>query len=115
MPILVSVERKSGWLGAWVVPEKGEHWRAIRVLFGNLEELGYEQVIARSGLAPAMARLKKAVKRELGEDMTYEVAPVSESNSLGQPTYRSKYCRGEYEHSGTHWKADTGSEWTGPV
>ena len=32
MPILVAVDDTTEWMGAWVVPEKGEHWYAIKVL-----------------------------------------------------------------------------------
>ena len=43
---------------------------------GNLEELGYTKVAVRSDQEPAIARLKKSVKREFGEDMTCEEAPL---------------------------------------
>ena len=26
MPILTAVDDSTEWMGAWVVPEKGEHW-----------------------------------------------------------------------------------------
>ena len=42
-PILVSIEGKSGWLGAWVIPENWARWHAIKVLVGHLEDLGTTQ------------------------------------------------------------------------
>ena len=45
MPILVAVDEATEWIGAWVVPEKGEHWYAIKVLVMFVEELGYENIV----------------------------------------------------------------------
>ena len=47
MPILVAVDDTTEWMGAWVVPEKGEHWYAIKVLIAFVEELGYEKIILK--------------------------------------------------------------------
>ena len=42
MPILVSADEQAGWLGAWVIPENGEHWHAVETLVGHLDELGHK-------------------------------------------------------------------------
>ena len=83
MPILVSADEKTGWLGAWVIPEKGEHWHAVRMLVGSLEELGYNQVIVRSDQEPAIVKLKSAVKREITREVICKESPVGDSQSLG--------------------------------
>ena len=67
MPILMSADQKTGWIGAWVVPEKGEHWYAVKSLSGNLEELGYQRVVVRNDQEPAIVKLKATVKRELNQ------------------------------------------------
>ena len=69
-------------VGCMGSPGKGEHWYAIRVLVGNLEELGF-------------VRLKKAVKREFGEGMTSEEAPVGESRSLGEASIHIQILQGQ--------------------
>ena len=42
MPISVSADEKTGWLGAWVIPDKGEDWHAVKTLMGNVDELGHK-------------------------------------------------------------------------
>ena len=69
-------------VGCMGSPGKGEHWYAIRVLVGNLEELGF-------------VRLKKAVEREFGEGMTSEEAPVGESKSLGEANIHIQILQGQ--------------------
>ena len=53
-----------------MIPEQVDQWHAIRVLVGNLQELGYKKVIVRSDQEPAIVRLKKGVKMEFSEHMT---------------------------------------------
>ena len=60
---MVSADQTSGWLGAWVVPEKGDYLHVVTKLIGNLEELGYTKVIVRSDQEPAIVKLKSAVKK----------------------------------------------------
>ena len=81
--ILVSADERTRRLGAWVIPEKGEHWHAVKTLVGNLDELGHKQVIERSGQEPAIVKLKQAVKREAAQEVVCEESPVVESQSLG--------------------------------
>ena len=52
-------------MGAWVVPEKGEHWYAIKMLVGFADELGYKKIILKSDQEPAILSVKAAVKREM--------------------------------------------------
>ena len=54
MLILVSAERESVWSGAWVVPEKEEHWYASKAVVVNLDTLGYNQIVVRSDREPAL-------------------------------------------------------------
>ena len=95
MPILVSVDEETGWVGAWVVPEKGEHWHAIKVLTGNLEEVGHKRVIVRSDQEPAILKLKQAVKREASLEMVNEESPVGESPSLGSVNIHISILQGQ--------------------
>ena len=83
MSILMSADQKTGWIGACVVPEQGEHWYAVKSLSRKLEELGYRRVVVRSDQEPAIVILKAAVKSELNQAVICEEAPVGESQSLG--------------------------------
>jgi hypothetical protein len=78
MPILVAVDEATEWMGAWVVPEKGEHWYAIKTLVTFVEELGYEKIVLKSDQEPAIMGLKAAVKRELSTMIVFEESPVGE-------------------------------------
>ncbi len=64
MPILVAADQASGWVGAWRVPRKGDHWYSTQVLAKQIEEWGYDRIILRSDQEPAIKALKAAVKRE---------------------------------------------------
>ena len=69
MPILVATDECTDWIGAWVVPEKEEHWYAIKVLAGYIEETGRNRIILKSDQEPAIIKLKSAVKRESGVEI----------------------------------------------
>ena len=66
MPILVAMDESTGWMGACVVPEKGEHWYAIEVFAGYTEETGHKRIILKSDQEPAIIKLKSVAKRESG-------------------------------------------------
>ena len=66
MPILAAVGSASDWIGAWVVPEKGAHWYAIKALVGCIIIQDTKQeVILKSDQEPAAMKLRAAVKREI--------------------------------------------------
>ena len=48
MPILTALDDSTEWMGAWVVPEKGEHWYAIKMLVTCIDKLGYTKIILKS-------------------------------------------------------------------
>jgi len=83
MPILVAIDESTDWMGAWVVPEKGDNWYAIKVLAGYIEETGHRRVILKSDQKRAIIKLKNAVKRESGVEIACEESPVGEPKSLG--------------------------------
>ena len=56
MPILVALDEVTDWMGAWVVPEKGEHWYAIKVLAGYIEETGRNRKMLKSDQESAISR-----------------------------------------------------------
>ena len=95
MPILVAVDDATEWMGAWVVPEKGEHWYAIKVLITFVEELGYESIILKSDQEPAIMGLKAAVKREMSTRVVFEESPVGESQSLGGINVQIQVIQGQ--------------------
>ena len=65
MPILVAADECTDWICAWVFPEKGETWYAIRALAGYIEDTGHKRVIMKSDQEPAIIKLKAAVMREI--------------------------------------------------
>ena len=65
MPILVFKERKRRVIRARIVPQKGKHWYAIKILKGMLDSTGYKKVIFKSDQEPAMLSLKEAVQNVL--------------------------------------------------
>ena len=84
MPLLIVKDRKSGFIMADVVPEKGENDYAIKRLSNNLGILGHQEMIIKSDGEPAIVALKKAVKRERPENIMFEESPVGESRSNGE-------------------------------
>ena len=48
MPILVSRDRRSKWINAAVVPQKGDCAYAVKCLAEDIEALGYSRVILKS-------------------------------------------------------------------
>ena len=58
---MVSADQKSDCLGACDVPENEECRRAVKVMVGNLEAVGYTEVIVCSDQEPAIVKLKSAV------------------------------------------------------
>ena len=95
MPILVAVDEATEWMGAWVVPEKGEHWYAIKILVTFVEELGYEKIVLKSDQEPAIMGLKAAVKRELSTRVVFEESPVGESQALGGINVQIQIIQGQ--------------------
>ena len=83
MPILVTCDQESGWVGAWVVPEKGEHWYATKVAANPLSEWRYKSIVLRSHQEPALKRLKATSKRTTDVQVVCEESPVGESKPLG--------------------------------
>ena len=63
MPILTAIDDSTEWMGAWVVPEKGEHWYSIKMLVTFIDELGYKKIILKSDPEAAIMSLETAVKR----------------------------------------------------
>jgi hypothetical protein len=43
MPILTAIDDSTEWMGAWVVPEKGEHWYSIKMPVTFIDELGVQE------------------------------------------------------------------------
>jgi len=72
--------------------KKGEHWHAIKVLAGNMEELGHNRVIVRSDQEPAILKLKQAVKRETYQEMVCEESLVGGISIAGE-------CQHPHQHS----------------
>ena len=72
MPILVMKDRKTKVIRARVVPQKGKHWYAIKILSGMLDSLGYKKVMFKSDQEPAIMSLKEAVKNESGIELVTE-------------------------------------------
>ena len=63
-PILTAIDDSSEWMGAWVAPEKVEHWYAINMLAGFVHELGCKHIILKSEQERAIC-VKSAVEREM--------------------------------------------------
>ena len=66
MPILTAIDDSTVWMGAWVVPEKGEHLYAVKMLVTFIDELGYKKIILKSDQEAAILNLK-TVKREMNQ------------------------------------------------
>ena len=84
MPILVARDRKSKITRARVVPQKGRHWYAIKVLKGIMMSLGYKRAILKSDQEPAILSLKEAVINELGIEVIEEESPEYDSRANGE-------------------------------
>ena len=84
MPILVSRDRKSKWINAAVVPQKGNCAYAIKRLSEDIGALGYSRVVLKSDQEPAIKELKARVKMERAEDIIMEEAPAYEHRANGE-------------------------------
>ena len=84
MPILVSRDRRSKWINAAVVPQKGNCAYAVKRLAEDIGALGYSWVILKSDQEPAVKELKARVKMERGEDIIMEESPAYEHRSNGE-------------------------------
>jgi len=82
-------------MGAWVVPEKGEHCYAIKMLVTCIDELGYNKIILKSDQEAAIMSLKTAVKREMNTRVVFEESPVGESKSLGSLNVQIQVIQGQ--------------------
>ena len=67
----------------------------MKVLVGNLEELGYKKVIVRSDQEPAIVKLKSAVKRDMAQEVICEESPVGEAQSLGSVSIQVQIVQGQ--------------------
>lgn len=65
MPILVVKDRKTRIIRARVVPNKGRHWYAIKMLVGIINNLGHKRIIFKSDQEPSIMALKDAVRNEI--------------------------------------------------
>ena len=84
MPILVSRDRKSKWINAAVVTQKGNCAYAIKRLSEDLGSLGYNRIILKSDQEPAIKDLKIRVKAERPEEIIMEESPAYEHRSNGE-------------------------------
>ena len=57
MPILVAIDEHTDWTGAWVVPEKGQDWYAIKALAGCIEDSGHDIIMLKSNQERAIIKL----------------------------------------------------------
>ena len=84
MPISVSRDRKSKWIGASVVTRKGNCPYAIKRLSEDLVSLGYSKRILKYDPEPAIMDLKSRVKMERPEEIIMEESPAYEHRSNGE-------------------------------
>ena len=84
MPILVSRDRKSKWINAAVVPQKGNCAYAIKRLSEDVGALGYSRLVLKSDQEPAIKELKARVKMERAEDIIMEESPAYEHRANGE-------------------------------
>ena len=83
-PIMVMKDRKSKFITAHVIEEKGENPYAIKRLGQDIGMLGYNRIVLKSDGEPAIVALKAAVKRERREEIIMEESPVDEHQSNGE-------------------------------
>ena len=84
MPILVSRDRKSKWINAAVVTQKGNCAYAVKRLSEDIGALGYNKIILKSDQEPAIKDLKIRVKAERSEEIIMEKSPAYEHRSNGE-------------------------------
>ena len=83
MTMLVIVDRRSRYIAAHVVKEKGADGSAIKVLRQELDYMGYRRIVCRNDQESPVEALKSAVKREWPGEMVPENSPVGEHQSNG--------------------------------
>ena len=95
MPILVIVDRRSRYVAAHVVKEKGNDGSAIKVLRQELDSMGYRRIACRNDQESPVEALKSAVKREWSGEMVPEKFPSGgtskQRNDRESGTIRSMY------------------------
>ena len=96
MPILVMKDRRTKIIRARVVPQKGKHWYAIKVLSGMLDSLGYKKAIFKSDQEPAILSLKEAVKNESGVTLITEESPEYDSQANGEIEVAIQMVQGQF-------------------
>ena len=84
MPILVSRDRKTKWINAAVVTQKGNCPYAVKRLSEDIGALGYNRIVLKSDQEPAIKDLKARVKAERGEEIIMEESPAYEHRSNGE-------------------------------
>ena len=93
VPILVAIDESTGWMGAWVVPEKGENWYAIKVPAGYIEEIGHIRVIMKSDQEPAIIKLRSAARGSQGWRLHASSLTWGNQSLWTASMCRYKYCR----------------------
>ena len=84
MPILVSRDRKTKWINAAVVTQKGNCPYAVKRLSEDIGAMGYNRIVLKSDQEPAVKDLKARVKAERSEDIIMEESPAYEHRSNGE-------------------------------
>ena len=83
MPMIVMHDRRSKYVAAEIMTEKGVNPYAVKRLAQLINRLGYRRVIIKSDQEPSIIALKEAVKRELEMEVSFEESPVGEHQSNG--------------------------------
>jgi thiol-disulfide isomerase/thioredoxin len=85
LKVLVSRDRRSGYVCANVVPQKGDHPYVVhRVGYDLSNIMGYKRVVLKSDQEPAIKKLKAAVRREYSLEIPEEQSAVGDSQSNGE-------------------------------
>ena len=85
LKVLVSRDRKRGYVCANVVPSKGDHPYVVHRVGHDLSNImGYKRVILKSDQEPAIRKLKAAVRREYSLEIPEELSAVGDSQSNGE-------------------------------
>ena len=108
MPILAMKDRSTGDIASHVVPTKGDHWFAIKMVRAEIGYLGHKRVTLKSDQESAMLTLKEAVKRESPEDVSLEESPVGESQSNGMVERAIQEIQGQVRTLRDAWESRYG-------
>mgnify|MGYP000178902320 CR=1 FL=1 len=98
MPTIAMKDRKSKWIVAEVVPNKGECPYAARRIARNLRQLGYKMIYWKSGQEPSILALRNQVRMEVAQDIEIvnEETPVGDSKSNADAESGVKQCEGMF-------------------